>query len=100
MTTDYDVRRGVEIDPTEDASLAALAGRRRSKLSTADSDVDDGDAVQSFELPEADVFGEELSVRVIPKQPNEFMCSRCFLVQHNSRIALRKYSEDVCGECQ
>jgi Domain of unknown function (DUF4193) len=100
MTTDDDVVRGIEVDHTEDASVGALAGRRRAKLAVAEGDIDGEDAVESFELPEADPFGEELSVRVIPKQANEFVCSRCFLVQHNSRKAIRNYSEAVCGECE
>jgi len=31
-----------------------------------------------IELPDADLSGEELSVRIIPKQADEFICPRCF----------------------
>jgi len=30
--------------------------------------------------PGADLSGEELSVRVVPKQADEFTCSACFLI--------------------
>jgi Domain of unknown function (DUF4193) len=50
-------------------------------------------------LPDADVTNEELSVRVVPKQADEFVCSSCFLVQHHSRLALRKGDQQFCTEC-
>ena len=50
-------------------------------------DVDESESAESFELPGADLSGEELSVRVIPKQADEFTCSSCFLVHHRSRLA-------------
>jgi hypothetical protein len=51
MTIDYDVLRGLEVDHTDDASLGALAGRRRSKLA-AESDVDDGEASERVRVLE------------------------------------------------
>jgi len=49
------------------------------------ADVDEVDAIDGVELPGADVSGEELLVRVVPQQADEFTCSRCFLVQHRHR---------------
>jgi hypothetical protein len=43
--------------------------------------------------------GEELSVRVIPKQADEFTCSCCFLVQHRSRLASEKNGVMICTDC-
>jgi hypothetical protein len=43
--------------------------------------------------------GEELSVRVIPKQADEFTCSSCFLVQHRSRLASEKGGVMICTDC-
>ena len=40
------------------------------------------DTAEGFELPGADMSGEELSVRVMPKQADESTCSACFLVHH------------------
>ena len=54
---------------------------------------------ESFELPGADLSGEELTVKVIPKQADEFTCSVCFLVQHRSRLATDNGGRLVCVDC-
>jgi uncharacterized protein DUF4193 len=41
----------------------------------------------------------ELTVRVIPKQADEFTCASCFLVQHRNRLALRKGDQLICADC-
>ena len=97
MATDYDAPRVTEADADE--SLEDLTSRRKNDAATAVIDVDDGDAADSFDLPDADLTGEELSVRVVPKQADEFVCSSCFLVQHHSRLALRKDGQQFCTEC-
>jgi hypothetical protein len=97
MTTDYDAPRVTEADADE--SLEDLTSRRKNDAATAVIDVDDGDAADSFDLPDTDLTGEELTVRVVPKQANEFVCSSCFLVQHHSRLALHKDGQQFCAEC-
>jgi hypothetical protein len=82
-----------------DESLDALAARRRDDATTAVIDVDDGDVAESFELPGADLSGEELTVRVLPKQADEFTCASCFLVQHRHRLALQKDGRLICADC-
>ena len=62
-------------------------------------DVDEGESAESFELPGADLSGEELSVRVIPKQADEFTCTSCFLVYHRSRLARENGSSMICVDC-
>ena len=54
MATDYDAPR-VTTEPDADESLEALTSRRKNDASTAVIDVDDGDAVDSFDLPDADL---------------------------------------------
>jgi hypothetical protein len=98
MATDYDAPRVTETEDTAGESLEALA-TRKSDAATAVIDVDDGDAIDSFDLPDADLSGEELTVRVVPKQADEFVCSSCFLVQHHSRLALQKDGQPLCTEC-
>ena len=56
-------------------------------------------AAEGFELPGADLSGEEMSVRVIPRQADEFTCSRCFLVHHRSQLAAEKNGQMICSEC-
>jgi hypothetical protein len=97
MAADYDAPRVTESDADE--SLEDLTSRRKNDAATAVIDVDEGDALDSFELPDGDLTGEELTVRVVPKQADEFVCSSCFLVQHHARLALRKDGQQICTDC-
>ena len=68
MATDYDAPRRTETDDVSEDSLEELKARRNEAQSAA-VDVDETDTAENFELPGADLSGEELSVRVVPKQP-------------------------------
>jgi hypothetical protein len=39
----------------------------------------------------------EMSERVLPKQPDEFVCRSCFLVKHPSQLADKK--KQLCRDC-
>lgn len=82
MATDYDAPRKTDDDLSED-SLAEEAQARRVDKASSTVDVDETEQAEGFELPGADLSGEELSYRVIPRQADEFTCSRCFLVHHH-----------------
>lgn len=97
MTVDYDTPRRAPADSPED-SLEDLPGRR-IETSVGSLDLDEADAVESYALPDLDLTGEELMVRVIPKQPDEFTCSSCFLVHHRSRLAHGTNGHSICTEC-
>ena len=97
MATDYDAPRKTDDDLTED-SLEELKARRVDK-SASSVDVDETEQAEGFELPGADLSDEELSVRVLPRQADEFTCSRCFLVHHRSQLAKEKQRQMVCREC-
>jgi hypothetical protein len=97
MATDYDAPRRDEVDLGED-SLEELKARRVDAQS-ATVDVDEADVAESFELPGADLSDEELSVKVLPMQADEFRCSRCFLVHHRSQLAVERGGEMICREC-
>jgi hypothetical protein len=88
MATDYDAPRRTE-------ELKA----RRNEAQSAVVDVDESETAENFELPGADLSGEELSVRVVPKQADEFTCSSCFLVHHRSRLASEKNGVMICSDC-
>ena len=49
------------------------------------------------ELPGADLSHETLSVEVTPRQADEFTCTGCFLVQHESRRSAP--AADLCRDC-
>ena len=85
MATDYDTPRKTDDELGED-SIEELKARRVDKSSSA-VDVDETELAESLELPGADLSNEELSVRVLPRQADEFTCSRCFLVHHRSQLA-------------
>ena len=95
MATDYDSPRQTESDEDQEQSLEALKARR------ADAAADLGDEVDPFEteldLPGADLSGEELTVRVLPRQADEFTCTKCFLVHHRSQLADEK--RRICNDC-
>jgi hypothetical protein len=97
MATDYDAPRRDEVDLGED-SLEELKSRRVDAQS-AIVDVDETEVAESFELPGADLADEELTVRVLPMQADEFRCSRCFLVHHRSQLAAERNGDLICREC-
>lgn len=96
MTVDYDAPRRTSVDADE--SLDELAVRR-TDTSSAVVDIDEADPVDSYELPGAELFDEELMVRVVPKQADEFTCSSCFLVHHRSRLARGNNGTSICTDC-
>lgn len=97
MATDYDAPRRDEVDLGED-SLEELKARRVDAQSGS-VDVDEAEVAENFELPGGDLADEELTVKVLPMQADEFRCSRCFLVHHRSQLAAERNGELICREC-
>jgi len=101
MATDYDAPRRSEADELAEDSLEELKARRNeTQLGVVDVDTDAPD--ENFELPGADLSGlsgEELTVKVLPKQADEFTCSKCFLVHHRSRLAEQHNGQFICRDC-
>ena len=98
MSADYDAPRKTEEDANED-SLDELKTRRADKP-VAVVDEDENELAAGFELPGADLSGEELVVQVVPAQADEFTCSSCFLVRHRSQIAREKDGRFYCRDCE
>jgi hypothetical protein len=102
MATDYDAPRRSEADELAEDSLEELKARRNENQSgIVDVDTDAPD--ENFELPGADLSGlsgDELTVKVLPKQADEFTCSRCFLVHHRSRLAEERNGQRICQDLQ
>lgn len=97
MATDYDAPRKTDEEMSED-SLEELKSRRNDKNS-GKVDEDEVEAAESFELPGADLSHEELTVRVLPRQANEFTCASCFLVKSMSQLAETKGDQQYCVDC-
>ena len=98
MATDYDSPRTPDDEPTEN-SLEELQTRQRSQARTGAVEVDEADLAESLELPGADLSGEVLTVRMLPRQADEFTCSHCFLVHHRSQLASSPGGTPVCRDC-
>lgn len=94
MATDYDSPRTTDDEIGED-SIEELKARRDAQAGAVD--VDEAELAETLELPGADLSGEELTVRVVPRQADEFTCSRCFLVRHRSQLVDEK--KMICRDC-
>jgi hypothetical protein len=91
---DYDDRPYVD-EPLEEI----LPGQA---LASGLADADEGgesDVEVSFERAETDSAGEDVTVPVIPKRTDEFICSSCFLIHHRSRLASSKGGQLLCTDC-
>ena len=97
MATDYDTPRKTDEELHEE-SLEELKAQRVDAQS-GQIVVDEAEAAENLELPGADLSGEELSVRVVPKQEDEFTCSRCFLIHHITQLSKGEGAKAVCKEC-
>ncbi|ALE05560.1 dUTPase [Arthrobacter sp. ERGS1:01] len=98
MATDYDAPRKTEEETARESFQ--LQTVRPSGQSSAVVDFDETDLADSYELPGADLSGEELAVEVMPAQADEFTCSSCFLVRHRSQLAREKDGLMYCRDCE
>jgi len=95
MATDYDTPRTTDTATEDDHSLETLKARRAQTTADLGDDTDPLEA--EFDLPGADLPGEDLVIRVLPAQVDEFTCTSCYLVQHRSQLA--DQGRGVCREC-
>ncbi len=96
MATDYDAPRpALETEDAAEQSLEALKARRAEAAADLGDDLDPFEA--ELDLPGADLSDEELLVKVMPKQADEFTCTSCFLVHHRSQMLDEK--KMVCRDC-
>ncbi|MDP9403091.1 MAG: DUF4193 domain-containing protein [Actinomycetota bacterium] len=73
----------------EDDVEASLDVILKEKLVVADEDEDE-------EAPDTEERAE-VTPKVLPKQPDEFVCQSCFLVKHPSQLADDKRM--LCRDC-
>ena len=79
-------------EPAEgDASLDELLTTRAEE---AGGEEEDEESVLSLDRDERI---ETLSVKVVPQQPTEFTCRKCYLVKHRSQLADKKRM--LCRDC-
>ena len=97
MATDYDAPRKTDDEINED-SIEELKARRNEAGSPVVEE-DEAEAAEGYELPGADLSNEELSVRVLPRQADEFTCTSCFLVVHRSQLRQSAGGAMICTDC-
>ena len=97
MATDYDASRKTEEEQKEESLEARRLTSGEQDKTSGKVDEDETELAESYELPGADLSHESLDVEVTPRQADEFTCTGCFLVQHESR----RTSSDVelCIDC-
>jgi len=95
--SDYDARRMSDVETQDRSPLGELAPALPASSATIVED--DPSDLHFFELPGADLSGEELSVKVIPQRTDEFTCSSCFLVQHRNRLRTSSSGLPICADC-
>jgi hypothetical protein len=98
MAQDYDAPR-IHADDEPDDTAGRLVAPRGG-TATAVLELDEVDTAEGFELPGADLSGEQLIVEVIPVQIDEFTCYSCFLVRHRSQLARKKAEASYCLDCE
>ena len=97
MARDFDARRGGDADD-DDLQEQSLESLKAQRVGAAADLGDDMDALEAeLDLPDADVRDEELALRVLPRQADEFTCTSCFLVHHRSQLA--DVRRTVCTDC-
>lgn len=79
-------------------SIEELKNRSNNRQSAV-VDEDEAEAAEGFELPGADLSDEELQVRVLPAQSDEFTCGECFLVRHRSQVSREQNGVIICKDC-
>ena len=97
MATDYDASRKTEDEQKEESLEARRLTSGEQDKTSGKVDEDEAELADTYELPGADLSHETLSIEVTPKQANEFTCTSCFLVQHESRRSAP--GTDLCNDC-
>lgn len=95
MAADYDKPRTSDTDDSPEPSVLAL---KSARVESGAGLGDDADPLEGeLGLPDLDVSGEELTVRVLPRQLDEFTCTSCYLVHHRSQLADDRRM--ICADC-
>jgi hypothetical protein len=80
-------------EPPEEGE-ASLDELLTSRAEEAGGEEEEDESVLSLDRDERI---ETLSVKVVPQQPTEFTCRKCYLVKHRSQLADKKRM--LCRDC-
>ncbi len=80
-----------------ETSLEEFLQRKERRSGTRAEEPDDEEALlEAIDEREAREAGS-LTVKVVPEQPDEFTCRRCFLVKHRTQLKDRRRM--FCADC-
>ena len=80
-----------------ETSLEEFLQRRERKSGVRGDEADDEEALLDAMEEREGRGAESLTVKVVPEQPDEFTCRRCFLVKHRSQLKDRR--KMFCLDC-
>ena len=82
---------------TEEVDLESIEDTLAKKEEASEEPEEDDEPGMSIVREERDDRAEPLAVKVVPPQPTEFVCKRCFLVKHRSQ--LKDKAKGLCRDC-
>jgi len=100
---DDDVAEPEEIEGAEPTPRAAAGGEEVESIQDllVKQEARDGEEEETEDsvltLTRDELRDESLAVKVVPPQPNEFTCRKCYLVKHRSQ--LKDKAKMLCRDC-
>jgi hypothetical protein len=94
MASNPDFDSGNRSIEAEDSLEEIIARKPEQPVGVAE---DENDLAFEMELAGGEEINDELSIRPVPVQANEFTCRSCFLVKHRSQLANEK--KTLCRDC-
>ncbi len=82
---------------TVETSLEEFLQRKERRSGARPEDPDDEEALLEAMDEREGRDGGSLTVKVVPEQPDEFTCRKCFLVKH--RTQLKNRNKMLCADC-
>ena len=97
MAANEDERESSDDGDAVETSLEEFLKRREARAGARPEEPDDEEALlEAIDEREARESGS-LTVKVVPEQPDEFTCRRCFLVKHRTQLKDRR--KMLCADC-
>jgi hypothetical protein len=81
-----------EAEPTE-ASLDEILAKKAEEGAAAEEEGEEESVIPTASSDRV----ETLPAKVVPQQPTEFTCKKCFLVKHRSQLADKRRM--ICRDC-
>ncbi|MEX0875306.1 MAG: DUF4193 family protein [Actinomycetota bacterium] len=97
MAADEDERETSDDEGAVETSLEEFLKRQDRRTTSRTEDADEEEALLEAMEEREGRGSESLTVKVVPEQPDEFTCRRCFLVKHRTQLKDRKRM--LCTDC-